>query len=67
MRCTNSGHHRQGPAARAWAAAHARRLAPDEPEVHYVSGLVSFSNLDWTAARIHQERVLAPDRPTAGH
>jgi Flp pilus assembly protein TadD len=43
------------------AAAHARRLAPDEPEVHYVSGLVSFSNFDWTAARIHQERVLALD------
>jgi len=41
------------------AAANARRLAPDEPEVHYVSGLVSFACGRWKAARAHQERTLA--------
>jgi tetratricopeptide (TPR) repeat protein len=41
------------------AAANARRLAPDEPEVHYVSGLASFTRGYWKAARAHQERTLA--------
>lgn len=41
------------------AAANARRLAPDEPEVHYVSGLVSFAGGRSKAARAHQERALA--------
>jgi tetratricopeptide (TPR) repeat protein len=43
------------------AAANARRLAPDEPEVHHVSGLVSFARRDWKTARAHQERTLALD------
>lgn len=41
------------------AAARARELAPDQPDVHYVSGLVSFTLAHWKAARAHQERALA--------
>ncbi len=43
------------------AAATARRLAPDEAEVYYVSGLVSFAREEWKKARAYQERVLAID------
>jgi tetratricopeptide (TPR) repeat protein len=48
------------------AAAKARELAPDEPEVHYVSGLVSFAGRRWKAARAHQERALALDAAHSG-
>lgn len=48
------------------AAAKARELAPYEPEVHYVSGLVSFANLRWKAARAHQEHTLALDPGHSG-
>jgi tetratricopeptide (TPR) repeat protein len=41
------------------AAARTRELAPDEPEVHYVSGLISYQRSDLKAARAHQERALA--------
>jgi tetratricopeptide (TPR) repeat protein len=43
------------------AAATARRLAPDEAEVYYVSGLVSFAREEWKKAQAYQERVLAID------
>src|SRR5262249_34270744 len=48
------------------AAANARRLAPDEAEVYYVSGLVSFARAKWKAARAHQERALALDPAHSG-
>jgi tetratricopeptide (TPR) repeat protein len=41
------------------AAARARELAPDEPDVHFVSGLISYARYDFQAARDHQERALA--------
>lgn len=41
------------------AAAEARRLAPDEAEVHYVSGRVSFARQKLHQASQHQERALA--------
>jgi tetratricopeptide (TPR) repeat protein len=43
------------------AAATARNLAPDEAEVYYVSGLVSFAREEWKKAQAYQERVLAID------
>lgn len=48
------------------AAAAARRLAPDEAEVYYVSGLVSFAREEWGNARAYQERVLAIDPAHSG-
>jgi tetratricopeptide (TPR) repeat protein len=45
------------------AAANARRLAPDEAEVHHVSGLVSSARAKWKAARAHQERARAGPGP----
>ncbi len=54
------------------AAAKARELAPDEPEVHYVSGLVSFARCrgktsrQCKAAWAHQERALALNPAHAG-
>ena len=43
------------------AAATARKLAPDEAEVYYVLGQVSFAREEWKKARAYQERVLAID------
>jgi tetratricopeptide (TPR) repeat protein len=48
------------------AAATARKLAPDEAEVYYVSGLVSFAREEWKKARAYQERVLAIDPAHSG-
>ncbi len=46
------------------AAARARGLAPNEPDVHFLSGKVSLARSDLAGAREHQERALAldPDR-----
>jgi tetratricopeptide (TPR) repeat protein len=41
------------------AAAEARRLGPDEAEVYYVSGRVSFAREKWKEAAAYQERALA--------
>jgi cytochrome c-type biogenesis protein CcmH/NrfG len=41
------------------AAANARRLAPDEADVHYVSGRVSFAREQWSAAQGHPQQALA--------
>jgi len=49
----------RGYDAAARAAAKARELAPDEPEVHFVSGLISYARYDFQAAHDHQERALA--------
>jgi tetratricopeptide (TPR) repeat protein len=43
------------------ASARARALAPDEPEVHYLSGQVSFAREQRRAARAHYQRTLALD------
>lgn len=50
----------------AGAAATARRIAPGEPDVHFVSGMVSLAQGDRKAARAHQERVLALDPAHSG-
>jgi Flp pilus assembly protein TadD len=49
----------RGYDAAARAAAKARELAPDEPEVHFVSGLISYARYGFQAAHDHQERALA--------
>lgn len=41
------------------AVATALRLAPDEADVHFAAGQVSFARSKWKAARAHQERALA--------
>jgi tetratricopeptide (TPR) repeat protein len=48
------------------AATNALRLAPDEPDVHFVAGNVSFAREKWKAARAHQERALALDPAHSG-
>ena len=48
------------------AAARARALAPNEPDVHFLSGKVSLSRGDLAAAREHQERALALDPAHSG-
>jgi tetratricopeptide (TPR) repeat protein len=48
------------------AATNALRLAPDEPDVHFVAGKVSFAQEKWKAARAHQERALALDPAHSG-
>lgn len=53
-------------AAAEQAAANARRLAPEEPGVHHVSGRVSFAKEQWKAARAHQERALSLDPAHSG-
>jgi tetratricopeptide (TPR) repeat protein len=41
------------------AAATALRLAPGEPDAHFVAGTISAERHKWAAARAHQERALA--------
>lgn len=41
------------------AATTARRLAPNEPDAHFISGRVSYAQENWKAARAHHERALA--------
>jgi len=48
------------------AAANARAMAPNEPDVHFVSGQVSLAHGDRKAARAHQERALALDPAHGG-
>jgi tetratricopeptide (TPR) repeat protein len=48
------------------AVADALRLAPGEPEVHFIAGKVSFAQERWKAARVHQEHVLALDPAHSG-
>jgi tetratricopeptide (TPR) repeat protein len=48
------------------AASQARSLAPNEPDVHFLSGKVSLAAGDLDAARIHQERALALDPAHSG-
>jgi Flp pilus assembly protein TadD len=48
------------------AAGTARRIAPGEPDVHFVSGMVSLAQGDRKAARAHQEQVLALDPAHSG-
>lgn len=48
------------------AAATALRLAPDEPDVHFIAGKVSFACGKRKAARAHLERALALDPAHAG-
>jgi Flp pilus assembly protein TadD len=48
------------------AAARARTLAPSEPEVHHVSGLVSHARGKRREARAHQQRALALDPGHSG-
>jgi tetratricopeptide (TPR) repeat protein len=40
------------------AAATALRLAPDEPDAHFIAGKVSYAREEWRKARAHQERAL---------
>jgi hypothetical protein len=54
------------PALAAAAAAEARRLAPNEPDVHFLSGKVALSRSDLDGARTHQERALALDPAHSG-
>jgi Flp pilus assembly protein TadD len=44
----------------------ARALAPNEPDVHFLSGKVSLGRGDLAAARQHQERALAVDPGHSG-
>jgi tetratricopeptide (TPR) repeat protein len=48
------------------AAARARALAPNEPDVHFLSGKVSLARGDLADAREHQERALALDPAHSG-
>jgi tetratricopeptide (TPR) repeat protein len=48
------------------SVANALRLAPDEPDVHFAAGTVSFAQEKWKAARAHQERALALDPTHSG-
>lgn len=48
------------------ASAHALQLAPDEPDVHFVAGKVSFARGKGEAARAHYERALALDPAHSG-
>lgn len=48
------------------AATSALRLAPEEPDVHFVAGQVSFARENWKAARAHYERALALDPAHGG-
>ncbi len=48
------------------AAARARGLAPNEPDVHFLSGKVSLARSDLAGAREHQERALALDPGHSG-
>src|ERR1700683_2488836 len=48
------------------APARARALAPNEPDVHFLSGKVSLSRGDLADARRHQERALALDPAHSG-
>ena len=48
------------------AAATARRIAPGEPDVHFVAGMVSLAQGNRNAARAHQERALALDPAHSG-
>jgi tetratricopeptide (TPR) repeat protein len=48
------------------AAARARGLAPNEPDVHFLSGKVSLARGDLGHAREHQERALALDPAHSG-
>src|SRR5258708_26235904 len=50
----------------ATAAAEARRLAPDEADVHFLSGKGALARGDLAAARDHQERALAIDPAHSG-
>jgi tetratricopeptide (TPR) repeat protein len=54
------------PALAATAAAEARRLAPNEPDVHFLSGKVALARGDLVSARGHQERALALDPVHSG-
>jgi len=54
------------PGLAATAAAEARRLAPNEPDVHFLSGKVSLARSDLAVAREHQERALALDPAHSG-
>jgi Flp pilus assembly protein TadD len=48
------------------AAARARTLAPNEPEVHYLSGRVTFARGKRREARAHHQRALALDPGHSG-
>ena len=48
------------------AAARARALAPNEPDVYFLSGKVSLARGDLAGAREHQERALALDPAHSG-
>ena len=48
------------------AAADAVRLAPLEPDAHYVAGQVSYAQERWKAARAHQQRALSLDPTHSG-
>ncbi len=48
------------------AAANAVRLAPYEPDAHFITGQVSYAQRKWKAARAHQERTLALDPAHSG-
>ena len=48
------------------AAANARRLGPDEPDVYFVSGKISLARRELRAAREHQESALALDPTHSG-
>jgi tetratricopeptide (TPR) repeat protein len=54
------------PAIAATAAAEARKLAPNEPDVHFLSGKVALARGDLDGARKHQERALALDPTHSG-
>jgi tetratricopeptide (TPR) repeat protein len=45
--------------AAAQAAANALRLAPNEPDAHFIAGQVSYAQQNWKAARAHYQRALA--------
>ena len=48
------------------AVADSLRLAPGQPDVHFVAGQVSFARGKWKAARAHYERALALDPVHSG-
>jgi tetratricopeptide (TPR) repeat protein len=48
------------------AAANALRLAPDDPDAHFIAGKVSYAQGRWKAARAHQERALVLDPAHSG-
>ena len=54
------------PAVAASAATEARKLAPDEPDVHFLSGKVALARGNLDSAREHQERALALDPVHSG-